>query len=101
MSRHYPPAPLVHRPNCVKVADMPLRPMPTPDIVRRHPNARRHDCYQFHQNSMAVVEPVTYPVHSYRPSDVMYPDADKALCVVCGGTHGMLDALILPPGFHR
>ncbi len=40
---------------------------------------------------------MTYPPHPYEPSTVMYLDATRALCVVCMGTHGTLDALILPP----
>jgi hypothetical protein len=36
--------------------------------------------------------------HADEPSTVTYPDAARPLCAVCMGTHGTLDALILPSG---
>jgi hypothetical protein len=97
-SCEYPPAVLVHRPDCPDVAGLLLSRLPTAEIARQHPNGRMHGCYHFHQNSIGVVEVVQYPPHAYEPSTVVYPDAAlaRALCRLCGGTHGVLDQLILP-----
>jgi hypothetical protein len=95
-SREYPPAVLVHRPDCSDVAGLLLLRLPTAEIARQHPNGRMHDCYHFHQNSVGVVEVVQYPPHAYEPSTMVYADAVRALCGFCGGTHGVLDQLILP-----
>ncbi len=98
MARDYPPAVLVHRPDCADVAGRGLIPQPTRALAREHPNGRQHRCFHFHQNSVGVAEPVEYPAHEYRPGAVTQPDATRAGCSYCGSTHGVLDALILPAG---
>ena len=105
MSREYPPAVLVHQENCSDVITARERgevfiPMVTRDIAVAYPNGRMHSCYHFRLFATGVVQPMTYPPHEYKPSSVTYPDAVKALCEVCMGTHGTLDALSLPPGVH-
>ncbi|MEU4244251.1 hypothetical protein [Actinoplanes sp. NPDC026619] len=96
--RDLPPAVIVHRPDCLDVHDRLLRQLPTAEIARLYPNGRRHDCFQFHQNSVGVVEEVHYLPHEYEESEETAPDAVRLLCRRCGGTHGVLDALVLPPG---
>lgn len=96
-TRDYPPAVLVHRPDCLDVRGRLLPQLPTPEIARLHPNGKPHNCYHFHQNSIGIVEPVEYPAHPYEESTVTYSDATRPLCGYCGGTHGVLDALELPP----
>ncbi len=103
MPREYPPAVLVHAETCEDVLNLQrygeiLIPMATPEIARAYPNGRMHRCYHFTLQARAVVQTMTYPPHAYEPSTVVYPDAARALCVVCMGTHGGLDTLILPPG---
>jgi hypothetical protein len=102
MPREYPPAVLVHSENCEDVINLRLHgesliPMATADIARAYPNGRMHNCYHFSLHARGVVQTMTYPPHAYEPSTVMYPDTARALCEVCMGTHGVLDALILPP----
>ena len=97
-SREYPPAVLVHRPDCPDVSGRRLPRLPTTEIAWQYPNGRMHICYHFHQNSIGVLEVVQYPAHEYEPSTVIYADATQALCGYCGGTHGVLDQLILPAG---
>ena len=94
--REYPPAVIVHRPDCQDLQGRQLPRLTTPEIARQHPNGKPHRCYHFHQNSVGVVEQVEYPPHSYEESSVMYADATKPLCGFCGSTHGVLDVLILP-----
>lgn len=96
--REYPPAVIVHRPDCPDIQGLLLPRLATTEVARRHPNGRQHHCYHFHQNSIGVVEQVEYPPHPYEESTVTYPDATRRLCGFCGGTHGVLDALALPPG---
>lgn len=103
MPREYPPAVLVHSEDCDDVISLRRRgeilpPMVTPDIARTYPNGRMHNCYHFSVQARGVVQTMTYPPHEYEPSTVSYPDAARALCALCMGTHGTLDALILPPG---
>ncbi|MDT4992895.1 MAG: hypothetical protein QOH97_2787 [Actinoplanes sp.] len=103
MPREYPPAVLVHSEVCEDVSTLRrhgdvLIPTATPDLARAYPNGRMHSCYHFSVQARGVVQTMTYPPHAYEPSTVRYPDATRALCVVCMGTHGTLDALILPPG---
>ena len=102
MPREYPPAVLVHAETCEDVITLrrhgeTLIPMATPDIARTCPNGRMHLCYHFTLQARGVVQTMTYPPHAYAPSTVIYPDAVRPLCEVCMGTHGALDALILPP----
>jgi hypothetical protein len=103
MPREYPPAVLVHAESCEDVFSLRrhgevLIPMTTPDLACAYPNGRMHCCYHFSVQARGVVQTMTYPPHAYEPSTVRYPDAARALCVVCMGTHGTLDTLILPPG---
>ena len=103
MGREYPPAVLVHQENCSDVmsarkAGEVFITMATRDIAKAYPNGRMHSCYHFGLFASGVVQPMSYPPHEYKPSTVTYPDAMRALCEVCMGTHGALDALILPPG---
>ena len=103
MTREYPPAVLVHSENCEDMINLRrhreiLIPMATPDLARAYPNARMHNCYHFSLQARGVVQTMTYPPHAYEASTVTYPDAVRELCAVCMGTHGTLDALILPPG---
>ncbi len=103
MPREYPPAVLVHAENCEDVINLrrhgeALIPMATPDIARAYPNGRMHSCFHFHLQARGVVQTMTYPPHAHEPSTVVYPDAARPLCAVCMGTHGAVDALILPPG---
>ena len=98
MGREYPPSVVVHRPDCFVIIGDGLLPMATAQIALNHPNGRQHGCYQFHQHSIGVVQVVKYPAHRYKPGHVTYPDADKPMCSICGGTHGVLEALFLPPG---
>lgn len=103
MPREYPPAVLVHSDSCDDVIGLrrhgeSLIPLPTPDIARTYPNGRMHSCYHFSLQARGVVQTMTYPPHAYEPSTVIYADASRALCEVCMGTHGTLDALVLPPG---
>ncbi len=103
MPREYPLAVLVHAESCEDVINLrrhgeSLISMATPDIARKYPNGRMHNCYHFSLQSRGVVQIMTYPPHTYEPSTVIYPDATRALCVVCMGTHGVLDTLILPLG---
>lgn len=97
-TREYPPAVIVHRPDCLDVRGRSLTQLTTAELARLHPNGRRHDCFQFHQNSIGVAEEVHYPPHGYEPSEQTYPDAVRACCRRCGSTHGAIDALVLPPG---
>jgi len=103
MPREYPPAVLVHADTCEDVLNLRRRgevliPMATPDIARAYPNGRMHSCYHFTLQARGVVQTMTYPPHAYEPSSVVYPDATRALCELCMGTHGALDTLTLPPG---
>ncbi len=103
MSREFPPAVLVHAQDCQDVTSLlrhgeVLIPMATSDIARAYPNGRMHNCYHFTLQARGVVQTMTYTPHAYEPSTVTYPEAVRALCRVCMGTHGTLDALILPPG---
>ena len=95
--RDYPPAVIVHRPDCPDARGRLWPRLATADIARRYPNGKQHHCYHFHQNSIGVVEQVEYPPHTYEKSTVTYPDAARAMCGYCGGTHGVLDALQLSP----
>jgi hypothetical protein len=96
--RDYPPSVIVHRPDCPDAQGRPWPRLATAEVARRYPNGKQHHCYHFHQNSIGVVEQVEYAPHEYEKSTVTYPDATRALCGFCGGTHGVLDALDLPPG---
>ncbi|GIM94403.1 hypothetical protein [Paractinoplanes toevensis] len=96
--REYPPAPIVHHPRCTHVRDRQFPLAATLDIALEHPNGRRHDGFQPHQHSVGVVEQVQYLPHEYAESDQTFPDAVRPMCLHCGGTHGVLDALVLPPG---
>lgn len=97
MKRDYPAAVLVHREGCPE-APSGLIPMATADIARAYPNGRMHHCYHFSLFPKGLVETMAYPPHAYEESSVTYPDATRPMCSVCMGTHGTLDALILPPG---
>ncbi len=101
--REYPPAVLVHQEKCADVITAQGRgedfiPIETSQIARQYPNGRMHSCYHFSLFPRGVVQPMTYPPHEYKPSSVRYDDAARALCELCMGTHGTLDALELPPG---
>jgi hypothetical protein len=98
MSREYPPAVLVHSPHCPDVRGRLLPTLPTATIARRYPNGRMHSCYHFTVQASGVAEPMEYPPHGYEASTVDYPGAARPMCRVCMGTHGVLDALVLPPG---
>lgn len=96
--RDYPPAVIVHRPDCPDIVGRRLARQATAVIAHQHPNGKPHRCYHFHQNSVGVVEVVEYAAHAYEESTIDYPDATRRMCGFCGGTHGVLDALVLPPG---
>jgi hypothetical protein len=98
VSREYPPAVVVHAPGCADIRGRILPTLPTPEIARHYPNGRMHSCYHFTLQPTGVVESIEYAPHAYEQSTVRYPDAPRPCCTVCGGTHGTLDALILPPG---
>ncbi len=98
MSREYPPAVLVHARECPDARGRNWPALPTVMIARLYPNGRMHSCYHFTLQSTGVVEAMEYPPHAYEVSTVTYPDAARPMCTVCMGTHGTLDALILPPG---
>jgi hypothetical protein len=93
----YPPAVRVHRPDCPAVAGLILPQQATREIALQHPNGRPHSCYHVHKNAVGVVETVLYPPHNYLPSTHKQPDATRTMCEICGGTHGVLDSLLLPP----
>ncbi|GIF01114.1 hypothetical protein [Paractinoplanes rishiriensis] len=99
--REYPPAVVVHRPDCAELQGRLLSQLATAEIARQYPNGKPHHCYHMHHDAVGVVEPVEYPAHPYEESTVTYPDASRPMCRVCGGTHGVLDALVLPPGAAR
>lgn len=95
--RDYPPAVVVHRSDCADVLGRLLPQLPTAEIARLYPNGQRHHCYHHRRDPVGMVEQVEYPPHEYEKSTVIYPDATRALCGYCGGTHGVLDVLELPP----
>ena len=99
--RDYPPAVRVHGPSCPDIKDMLLSRLPTLELAKQYPNAARHQRCLPLSAPVGVIEVVEYPEHRYEESSVRYPDATKALCSYCGGTHGVLDQLILPPGVAR
>lgn len=87
-AREYPPAPLIHRPDCDGIAQGAFPVMATRDIALRHPNGRPHRCYDFLAYDRGAVEPVIYPAHEYVRSTIHYEDARVPLCRRCRGTHG-------------
>ena len=91
--RDLEPSKLVHSLECPVVQGKRIPLLTTPEIARQYPNAKMHLCYHF---TLGLVETVRYEPHNYRPSTVKYPDATKACCRECGGTHGLLDTALLP-----
>lgn len=86
--RDYPPAPLIHRPDCPGITPGAFPVLATPEIARRYPTGKPHFCYDFHANASGAVEPVSYPRHPYVPSTIKPDDAHRFLCRSCRGTHG-------------
>lgn len=86
--RDYPPAPLVHRPDCDGIARGAFPVLATSEIARQYPNGKPHHCYDFRANPRGAVEPVAYPEHGYVPSTLKPDDARRHLCRHCRGTHG-------------
>jgi len=86
--RDYPPAPLIHRPDCAGITPGAFAVLATPEIARRFPHGKLHRCYDFHANAHGAVEPVVYPEHRYVPSTIKPEDARRFLCRSCRGTHG-------------
>jgi hypothetical protein len=99
----YPPAVRVHGVTCAEIKDrVPgLTRLSRAQILRDYPNGQPDLACLSPGDTVAVIEVVEYPPHRYEASTVVYPNATKALCRVCGGTHGTVDALILPPGVAR
>jgi hypothetical protein len=95
--REYPPSVIVHSPDCVDVRGRILARLPRADIIAQHPNGKPHHGCLTASAMVGVIEPIEYPPHDYEPSSQQPDDASKPLCSYCGGTHGVLDALILPP----
>jgi hypothetical protein len=86
--REYPPAPLIHCPDCAGIAQGAFPVLATPEIARRFPTGKPHFCYDFRANANGAVEPVVYPEHDYVPSTIKPADAVRFLCRSCRGTHG-------------
>ena len=84
----YPPAPLIHRPDCAGITPGAFPVLATPEIARQFPNGKPHRCYDFRANSSGAVEPLVYPEHDYVPSTLKPDDARRPLCRSCRGTHG-------------
>lgn len=102
MSRDYPPAVRVHGIACPDIPPATLLSrLPAATIARDYPNAEPHLLCLTGSAQVGRIEVVQYPPHDYQPSSVVYPDATRALCAYCKGTHGAADALILPPGVAR
>jgi len=99
----YPPAVRVHGVSCPEIRDrLPgLTRLSRAQILRDYPNGQPDLACLSPGDTVAVIEVVEYPPHRYEASTVVYPNATRALCGVCGGTHGTVDALILPPGVAR
>lgn len=86
--RDYPPAPLIHRPDCPGITPGAFPVLDTPEIARRFPNGKLHRCYDFRANATGAVEPAVYAAHGYVPSTIKLEDARRFLCRHCRGTHG-------------
>jgi hypothetical protein len=96
--REYPPAVKVHGIGCAEVTGLLLSRLPMHQIARDHPNGSPHLACLSGGDTVGVIEVVEYPPHAYEESSQRPADASRPLCAYCGGTHGVLDALVLPPG---
>lgn len=88
--RHYPPAHVIHEANC---PDAPAGAFAFRASVLKqaYPNSRPHTCFDRETvtgNREVVAESPDWEAHVYRPSTIHPPDAVRALCEVCRGTHG-------------
>jgi hypothetical protein len=99
----YPPTVRVHGVTCEEIKDrLPgLTRLSRAQILQYYPNGQPDLACLSPGDTVGVIEVVEYPPHGYEASTVVYPNATKPLCAVCGGTHGTVDALILPPGVAR
>ncbi len=99
--RHYPPAVLVHLPECVEGAALPA--VMTSVLETGFYSHRFHFCFveagyllatvtaahiiRDGTVPMVTVERLEYRAHRYVPSDEQPIDAPHARCRVCYGTH--------------
>jgi hypothetical protein len=59
--------------------------------MQTHPTGQPHVCFDLDTvvyNRLVVAEPGDYGPHRYQPSTIRPPDAERALCAICRGTHG-------------
>ena len=85
--RNYPPARLVHEASCVNA---PPGLMPVPASAFRNTLDVAHDCLSREhalRNVDVVAEPPMTERHPYEPSTLLPPDATRARCKDCWGTH--------------
>lgn len=91
--REYLPVHVIHEANC---PDAPGG-LPTfrADLIPAvHPNAKAHTCVSpetVKRNHEVVAEAGDAGDHRYEPSAAKPPDATRALCKHCSGTHGEVD----------
>jgi hypothetical protein len=89
VTRHYPPAHIIHEANC---PDAPKRRIVFRASGLRHAyaNGVPHTCFTRQtvlQNRDVVAEAVEYEPHPYQPSGATQLDAVRPLCRTCRGTH--------------
>ena len=99
--KEYPPAVRVHGVGCSEIKGMLLSRLPMSQIAIDYPNGSPHLACLSGGHRVGVIEVVEYPPHVYEGSSQCPADATKPLCAYCGGTHGVVDLLVLPPGVAR
>jgi hypothetical protein len=87
--RHYDPQPWIHQSDCPD-APAGLFILKAVQLKEAYPYARPHVCFTqdtVRFNREVVAEHIKYEPHPYRASSILLPEAARALCEHCRGTH--------------